>query len=121
MTDREERLQELIQHLEQLRLAADRIELTIVRIQQEQEDQRAEDRTQPHERGRQLNPTVRDRDGEIIHQGDRVFFLTRGRYNSTSGTIYRVARSGYTVSARDDEGRTITRSPRNVRIIRPTE
>ena len=62
-------------------------------------------------------PRVFDKNNRLIHIGDVISFLTPGRYTSTKGTVYRVVRSGMTVTARDDRNNAITRAPRNVRII----
>ena len=69
------------------------------------------------QRGPESQPRVFDRDGRLIHIGDVVTILTPGRYKSAKGTVYSVARSGTTVTARDDRNNAITRAPRNVRII----
>ena len=116
MTNRQT-IQELTDQLRNIRLATESIEQAIHRLQEENE--RDDDRTQPAtERGLPTNPPTRDRDNQPIHYNDEVIFLTRGLYNSTTGRVYRVARSGNTVTARDDRGRSISRQPRNVRILR---
>ena len=46
-------------------------------------------------------PVVRDVNGTEILIGDKVRFLTRGVYNSWTGTVYKISRNGARVTARD--------------------
>ena len=61
--------------------------------------------------------TRRDRHNDAIDIGDYVNFLTRGRYNTRSGNITQISHRRY-VSARDRQGRIISREPVNVEIVR---
>ena len=121
MTNRQT-IQELTDQLRSIRLAAENIKQTIQLLQEEAENPRDDDRAQPAAeqelRGPPTNPPTRDRDNQLIHYNDKIIFLTRGLYNSTTGRVYRVARNGNTVTARDDQGRSISRQPQNVRILR---
>ena len=114
MTNRQT-IQDLAEQLNQLRLATENLQETLNRLQEEEETVERRDRGPP------TDPEIRDRDRDnrIIHYGDTVVFLTRGLYNSTTGTVYRVSASGNRVTARDHQGRSISRSPRNVRILLP--
>ena len=57
-----------------------------------------------------------DRDGNIIIQGDRVTFLTQGKFGSTEGTIVRFSIDNKNVFAEDNTGEEITRRTTNVRL-----
>ena len=63
------------------------------------------------------HPVVRDRNGTEILIGDEVRFLTGGAYNSWSGVIYKISNSGTRVTARDENGRPISRAPNKVEIV----
>ena len=110
MTNRQT-IQDLSDQLNQLRITTDILQETLNRLQEETIDRR--------DRGPPTDPEIRDRDNRTIHYGDTVIFLTRGLYNSTTGTAYRVSASGSRVTARDHQGRSISRNPRNVRILSP--
>ena len=62
-------------------------------------------------------PLATDRDGNIITIGDRVTFLTKGKFKSTEGTITKFSKLNERVFATDSNGQEIPRAPRNVRII----
>ena len=113
MNDDRDLVRILAEQIRDLRLAANQIERTL--------EQHLEERERPaeenQERGPPTNPLVHDRERNDIHIGDRVIFLTRGLYNSTTGTVYNVSRIGSRVTARDDSDRSISRRPGNVRII----
>ena len=106
----------LTEQLEQLRIATENIQNTIKRLQ-EKEDQGQEHPTPRQTRGAPTDPEVRDRDHRTIHYDDTVVFLTRGLYNSTTGRVFKVSTSGNRITARDKQGRSISRNRRNVRII----
>ena len=59
-----------------------------------------------------------DRDGNIIIQGDRVTFLTQGKFGSTEGTIVRFSIDKKNVFAEDNTGEEIARRTTNVRLAR---
>ena len=103
----------LTEQIRELRIAANQIERTL--------EQHLEERQRPTEENRDRGPPtdllVQDRDGEDIHIGDQVIFLTRGLYNSTTGRVYKVSSTGSRITVRDDSGRSISRRPNNVRII----
>ena len=57
-----------------------------------------------------------DRDGNLIIQGNRVTFLTQGKFGSTEGTIVRFSIDNKNVFAEDNTGEEITRRTTNVRL-----
>ena len=103
----------LTKQIRELRIAANQIERTLERHLEERQRQSEENQ----DRGPPTNPLVQDRDGDNIHIGDQVIFLTRGLYNSTTGMVYKVSSTGSRITARDDSGRSISRRPSNVQII----
>ena len=107
-------IRELREELDRLRLAANNIErlLNIVEQNIEAEPINRRPATYPF-----THPVVRDIDGREILIGDRVEFVTRGAYSSTSGTVYKVTPSGTRVTVRDHLRRPISRAPHNLRII----
>ena len=60
---------------------------------------------------------MRDRDGVQVKVGDRVNFLTRGRYRSTHGTVSHFSKNNERVFADDDDGVEIPGSLKNVRVV----
>jgi hypothetical protein len=68
-------------------------------------------------RGRRLikRTLIKDKDGNQIRIGNKIVFLTKGKYNSTEGIVTRVNQSR--VTAKDDRGNFISRAPHNVRKI----
>ena len=103
-------IEDIQEQINNLRITADILEEQLTRLTEQE-------RGQVRQRGPVSRPRVVDRDGRLIHIGDVVTFLTPGRYASTQGTVYRVARSGTTITARDSKNVAISRAPRNVRII----
>ena len=59
-----------------------------------------------------------DRDGNLIIQGNRVTFLTQGKFGSTEGTIVRFSIDKKNVFAEDNTGEEIARRTTNVRLAR---
>ena len=59
---------------------------------------------------------VQDRDGAPICFGDTVYFLTRGLHNSKEGVVYKVAKNGSRITAKDSKGNSVSRAPHNVRV-----
>ena len=57
-----------------------------------------------------------DRDGNLIIRGDRVIFLTKGKFSSTEGTIVRFSIDNKNVFAEDNTGKEIARRTINVRV-----
>ena len=130
-------IEELRVELERLQLAARNIERLIHQAEEEQEQQ--QEQAEPAEAGNRQrtfiideefnrraginynedHPVVRDWcDCEILI-GDSIRFLTRGRYDSWEGVVYKISSNGARVTARDDRGRSISRAPRNVEVIAP--
>jgi hypothetical protein len=68
-------------------------------------------------RGRRLiqRTIIKDRDGYPIRVGNKVTFLTKGKYNSTQGIVTKVNKAR--ITAKDSRGNYISRAPNNVRII----
>jgi hypothetical protein len=68
-------------------------------------------------RGRKLieRTLIKDRDGNTIRIGDKVSFLTKGKYTSTEGIVTRVNKSR--VTTKDSRGNYISRAPHNVRKV----
>ena len=64
-----------------------------------------------------LPPT--DCDGNLIVLGNRVTFLTRGKYNSTEGVATRFSIDNKIIFSLDNTGAEIARQTRNVRIAQP--
>ena len=69
----------------------------------------------------EIHPIIFDGRGTEILIGDTIQFMSTGRYNSREGVVYRISRTGSRVTARDDRGRAISRSPMNVLVILPRE
>ena len=109
MTDRKTLL-DLTEQLERLQLTMQNIQETIQQLQNQEQDNQAA----PH--GPLTNPLAFDTDRRLIHIGDEVIFLTRGLYNSTRGTVYKVSRNRARITARDHQNRPISRNPRNLRL-----
>ena len=121
-------IEDLRTELERLQIAARNIE----RLLQEAEEQ-ANCKEQAHHKGERIidididrrqhvnyrgdHPVVRDRNGIEILIGDEVRFLTRGVYNSRTGVVYKVSCTGARVTARDNNGRSISRAPNNVEVV----
>ena len=112
MTD-QRTITELTEELQRLRLTTQNIQQTIQRLTRDQEEDQA---PLPERRGPPTDPQVFDAEHRLIHIGDQVIFLTRGLYNSTRGTVYKVSSNGARVTSRDLRNRSISRYPRNLRI-----
>ena len=131
-------IEELRVELERLQLAAYNIEILIRQAKEEDQEQQQEE-ANPAEAGNRQRNFVLDEefnrraginyneDHPVVHDwcdceiliGDTVWFLTRGRYGSWEGVVYRISSNGARVTARDDRGRSISRAPRNVEVIAP--
>ena len=111
-------IRELREEIDRLRLAANNIERLLTIAEQNIE---AVDTQVPINRRTATypftHPVVRDIDGREILIGDRVEFVTRGAYSSTSGIVYKVTPSGTRVMVRDHLRRPISRAPHNLRIL----
>ena len=64
-----------------------------------------------------LPPT--DCDGNLIVLGNRVTFLTRGKFSSTEGIATRFSIDNKIIFSLDNNGAEIARQTRNVRIVQP--
>ena len=107
MTDNSTTVESLRQELERLETAATNIRRVIRNLERE------ENQAQPNIQGH--HPAV-DRDGTPIHVGDRVAFLTKGRFASTHGIVTRFSKRNQRGFAEDSNGNEIPRAPRNVRF-----
>ena len=58
-----------------------------------------------------------DCDGTQIYFGDLVEFETKGKYKSSRGIVYKVSKNKSRVTARDENNFSISRSPKNLKII----
>ena len=123
--------------LERLQLAARNIERLIHQAEEDQEQQHQQEQANPAEAGNRHrtfvieeefnrrprinynedHPVVFNSIGSEILIGDTIRFMTRGRYNSREGIVYKIPDNGARVTARDDRGRSISRAPRNVLVV----
>ena len=60
---------------------------------------------------------VRDWLHNEIYIGDKVKFLSKGRYKSKTGIVYKISKTGERITSRDPSGNSITRHPRNLEVI----
>ena len=60
--------------------------------------------------------TANDRDGNPIFVGDRITYLTKGKYPSTEGIVSRFSHDLSRVFSLDNCHKEISRAPRNVRV-----
>lgn len=104
----EERLNEIIQRVQALR-----IEQRV--LEQEAREIRRRSERRNNVRVRRPVPLRTDANGVEIRAGDRVRFLTRGRYNSTEGRIIKFTERF--VVSEDEQGRKINREYGNVALI----
>ena len=64
-----------------------------------------------------IDPTLpKDKDGNAIHIGAAVQFLTRDKFKSKSGGVVRFSRNCERVFSRDSERNEIARVPNNLRV-----
>lgn len=66
-----------------------------------------------------LQQATKDRHGNLIVLGDRVRFLTKGLYRSTEGIVSKINKTR--ITAKDNKGILISRSPYNVEVIALSE
>jgi chaperonin cofactor prefoldin len=92
--------EELIQRLNNLTLEKSRIERRLSEIKQHKEAEKE---------------AIKDRDGKPINIGDTVIFLTKGKFQSSRGTVTKTNK--YRVTAKDKRGRSISRAPHNLRKL----
>ena len=112
-------LRELKKELRDLRISLQRVEEAIDRLVISQQGQPSGDESTI---STGVTPTeedfmVRDRYGNYISMGDTVKFLTRGRFQSKKGIVYKFSDSSQQVTARDSSGASITRHPSNLEVI----
>jgi hypothetical protein len=93
--------EDLIRRLNRLTLEKTKIENRLLEIQQQ--------RTHEDE------DVILDRYGKPINVGDTVIFLTKGKFNSSRGTVTKT--NEHRVTAKDKRGISISRAPHNVRKI----
>lgn len=67
---------------------------------------------------RDKHTIVRDRDGSTIQVGDRVEFLTTGKYTSKTGSVTKISANGQRVISVDSKSNIIPRAPYNVRVLK---
>ena len=129
-------IEELRIELERLQLAARNIERLIHQAEEWDHEQQQE-QANPTEAGYRIIDEEFNRragikyteDHPVVHNwsdceiliGDTVRFLTRGRYDSWEGLVYKISNNGARITARDDRGRSISRAPRNVEVIAPRQ
>ena len=58
----------------------------------------------------------KDRDGNPIHVGDSIGYLTKVKYPSTEGVVTRFSKNLDRVFSLDNWHKEITQAPRNVRV-----
>ena len=58
-----------------------------------------------------------DCDGTQIYFGDVVEFQTKGKYKSSRGIVYKVSSNKLRVTARDEKNFSISRAPKNLKIV----
>ena len=93
--------EDLIQRLRQLTIEKNKIESRLSEIKNNKPRKEEE---------------VKDRDGSTINIGDTVFFITKGKYQSSQGTVTRI--NTFRVTAKDKRGNSISRAPHNLRRIK---
>ena len=60
---------------------------------------------------------VFDVDGEEIHTGDTIEYLTEGKFYSKQGTVVKVSAQKRKITSVDNGGRNISRAPDNLRVV----
>ena len=60
---------------------------------------------------------VFDVDGEEIHTGDTIEYLTEGKFYSKQETVVKVSAQKRKITSIDNGGRNISRAPDNVRLV----
>ena len=136
-------IEDLRIELERLQLAARNIERLIHRAEEDEQEEQRQRRERiisaeavrvrrsnileedfprrPRANYNEIHPVIFDGIGTEILIGDTIQFTSTGRYNSREGVVYRISRTGSRVTARDDRGRAISRTPLNVLVILPRE
>ena len=96
--------EDLIRRLNKLTLEKTKIERRLFEIKQQKRTHEEEEQTK-----------VLDRYGSQINIGDTVIFLTKGKFNTTKGTVTKI--NEYRVTAKDRKGTSISRAPHNLRRV----
>lgn len=104
----DQRLLEIIQRVRELQIEQQTLETEARIIRRRRQQQNRNRRRRPV-------PLRTDVNGTEIGVGDRVRFLTRGRYNSTQGRIVRF--TDRFVVSEDNQGNRINREYGNVVLI----
>ena len=65
----------------------------------------------------QKSSQATDRNGKIIHVGDRIIFLVKGKFKSTEGIVSQFWVNKEYVFAVDSDRKEIPRAPCNVHIL----
>ena len=129
-------IEDLRIELERLQLAARNIERLIHQTEEDQEQRHQQEQANPAEAGNRHRNFVIEEEfnrrprinynedhpiGTEIIIGDTIRFMTRGRYDSREGIVYKISDTGARVTARDDSGRSISRAPQNVLVVAPRQ
>ena len=114
----QDEIDRLTQDLQQLSIQKESIDRTYKRVSKriEQLRRRQSVNTQHISReATQINTRRTDADGNLLQVGDKVSFITKGKFKSTEGVVTSFGKRF--VSTVDDEGRIINRESRNLRRI----
>ena len=109
--NRRDSIHVLREELKKLTIASNNILRTIDSLEQQESPPEHQRPSLP-----QSSHSTKDRDGTTIHVGDRIYFLTRGKYKSIEGIVNRFSKNQERVFAIDSDGNEIPRAPRNVRV-----
>ena len=110
-TNNDQLIKHLVDQIEQLKLSTDR---KIKNLQNQVQRLQTETSNQSTNKTSTFTGHL-DRNGVRIHIGDKVLFLTSGKYDSTTGVVS--SSNNNRVFTLDDEGRTITRAPHNLSVL----
>lgn len=113
--DDRETLETLTERLNRLTLERNRVIREINNINQRRQEAQAREQRPQRQRQRTRQAERVDVNGTPLHVGDRVRFLTAGRYRSTEGTVHKFG-TRFVVSE-DDSGNKIAREYGNVERI----
>ena len=97
----------LREELVRLSLVSDNIRRTIKNL---------EDQNQAPDSVKATTHRTTYRDGRLLCIGDRVTFLTKGRFKSKEGIVSLFSRNEERVFAIDHSGNEIPRAPHNIRV-----
>ena len=112
----------LIAHIDQLTARIQRLELNIERLRERSDtsnitstDSITDNNHSALSRSLKSKRIVKDCNNTIIEVGDRVEFLTSGKYSSTEGIVKTIGKTF--VFAIDSDKRSIARAPHNLKIV----